>query len=68
MHTLIVWFVLQEAPTNADRSMAVEHLVGISGEHGSFMREFERTKNAHWIESQRGSSQVFISTVHEALS
>merc|ERR1711865_1331331 len=48
----------KEAPTNADRSMAVEHLVGISGEHGSFMREFERTKNAHWIESQRGSSQV----------
>lgn len=48
----------KEAPTNADRAMAVEHLVGISGEHGAFMREFERTKNAHWIENQRGSSQV----------
>lgn len=51
-------FLGKEAPTNADRVMAVEHLVGISAEHGAFMREFERTKNAHWIENQRGSSQV----------
>jgi hypothetical protein len=51
-------FLGKEAPTNADRSMAVQHLVSLTGEHGAFMREYERTKNHHWIEQQRGSSQV----------
>lgn len=51
-------FLGKEAPTNADRAMAVDHLVSLAGEHGAFMREYERTKNHHWIEQQRGSSQV----------
>jgi len=50
---------LQKPPiTDDERQEHVEELVQLKDQHGAFMREFERVKNKHWIEEQRGSAQV----------
>lgn len=36
----------------------MDDLVRLKDEHGAFMRDYERVKNKHWIEEQRGSAQV----------
>merc|ERR1711907_865566 len=48
---------LQKPPiTDDERQEHVEELVKLKDQHGAFMREFERVKNKHWIEEQRGSA------------
>lgn len=50
---------LQKPPiTDTERQRHVDDLVRLKDEHGAFMRDYERVKNKHWIEEQRGSAQV----------
>jgi len=50
---------LQKAPiSDHERQGYVDQLVALKDEHGAFMRDYERIKNKHWIEEQRGSAQV----------
>jgi len=50
---------LQKPPiSDSERQRHVDDLVILKDEHGAFMRDYERVKNKHWIEEQRGSAQV----------
>jgi len=50
---------LQKPPiSDGERQRYVDDLVKLKDEHGAFMRDYERVKNKHWIEEQRGSAQV----------
>lgn len=50
---------LQKPPiTDKERQMNVDKLVALKDQHGAFMRDYEKVKNKHWIEEQRGSAQV----------
>jgi len=50
---------LQKPPiTDVERQLNVDKLVALKDQHGAFMRDYEKVKNKHWIEEQRGSAQV----------
>jgi len=50
---------LQKPPiTDQERQGRVDDLLKLKDEHGAFMRDYERVRNKHWIEQQRGSAQV----------
>jgi len=50
---------LQKPPiTDMERQENVNYLISLKDKHGAFMRDYEKVKNKHWIEEQRGSAQV----------
>merc|ERR1712196_322227 len=50
---------LQKPPiSDMERQQRVDDLLKLKDQHGAFMRDYERVKNKHWIEEQRGSAQV----------